>query len=67
MSTFQVRWSTRPVAAIDRFSWKPLTALVVERPYVSVIDPKYHSNWRSRCCSSRTFSPRSPCCSKAAG
>ena len=50
-----------------RLPWKPLTPLVVVRAYVPVIDPAYHSSWRSRCCSSRTFSPLSPFASSAAG
>ena len=63
----QVRWSTSPVTVNFRLPWKPLTPLVVVRAYVPVIDPAYHSSWRSRCCSSRTFSPLSPFASSAAG
>src|SRR6186997_2107915 len=62
VSTVQVFVSTSPVSEIFRFSWKPLTPLTVELAYLPEIEPEYQSSWRSRCCSSRTFSPSSPFC-----
>ena len=56
----RVRWSTYPVSAIFRFSWKPFRAAVVWRSQSSLTLPKYHAIWRSRDCRSRTFGPWSP-------
>ena len=56
-SRSSVRWSTYPVSAIPRFSWKPFTRGGGLPVPVSLTLPKYHAIWRSRACRSRTFGP----------